>query len=79
MITEQLARVFAGGRISGWVERNRHVLETGDFVPEEIARLEKLSPSFAKNTQGMTVEQKALLAMGALMLADKSPLSATHY
>lgn len=79
MAIETLANVFKGGRISGWVERNRHLLEAGDSVPEEIILLEKLSPSFAKNTEKSTLEEKSKIAREALVLADQSPLSATNF
>jgi hypothetical protein len=79
MTIEALANVFKGGRISGWVGRNRHILETGDSVPEEMTLLEKLSPSFAKNTEGSTLEEKAQIVREALALADQIPLSATNF
>ncbi len=79
MALESLANVFKGGRISGWVERNRQALEADDYVPEEIQTLDNLSPSFAKNTSGLSPEEKAKVAREALKLADQSPLSATNY
>lgn len=79
MTAETLAGVFKGGRISGWVERNRQALEAGNCVPEEIQRLEKLSPSFERDTGNFTLEQKAQVAREALSLADESPLSATRF
>lgn len=78
MTTELLANVFKGGRISGWVTRNRQVLETNDYVPEEIQLLDRLSPSFAKNTRGLKMTEKARIAKEALEIADQSPLSATR-
>ncbi len=43
----RLANTFIGGRISGWVERNRQVLAEGDIDPVELELLDKLCPGFA--------------------------------
>lgn len=69
---------FRGGRINGWVARNRQPLETNDYVSEEIKLLEQFSPNFARNTNGLTLEQKVQFIRKALQLADQSPLSATN-
>ena len=76
---EGLAGTFKGGRISGWVERNRQALGEGDVTSVELELLGKLCPSFATETKGLTPEQKAQAARDALTLADQNPLSATNY
>jgi hypothetical protein len=74
-----LAGTFKGGRISGWIERNRQSLGEGEVSSVELELLDKLCPSFATETKGLTPEQKAQAARDALVLADQSPLSATNY
>jgi len=67
-----LANVFMGGRISGWVGRNRSQVS-------ELELLDKLSPGFAEATKGLRPEEKILAITQALAIADGSPLSATNY
>lgn len=78
-IVEGLAGTFKGGRISGWVERNRQAVCEGDRARVELDLLDRLCPSFAEATQGLTPEEKIQAAREALAAADSSPLSATNY
>ncbi|MDP4000819.1 MAG: hypothetical protein Q8P83_01105 [bacterium] len=78
-IVEGLAGTFKGGRVSGWVERNRQAVGEGDQSRIELDLLDKLCPSFAEATQGLTPEEKIQAAQEALVIADSSPLSATNY
>ncbi|MBM4402682.1 MAG: hypothetical protein FJ044_05560 [Candidatus Cloacimonetes bacterium] len=77
-IVSNLAGVFKGGRISGWVIRNRGALESGNWEDVELDRLLVLSPSFAERTAGLTSLEKMDLIVKALALADESYLSATR-
>lgn len=74
-----LASVFKGGRISGWVERNKEAVGAGRTEEVELDLLAKLCPSLAERTREMSAEEKVQLVQEALSLADESPLSATHY
>lgn len=74
-----LAGTFQGGRISGWVERNRQAVGEGDQSAIELDLLDKLCPSFAEATQELSPEEKIQAAQQALAIADSSPLSATNY
>lgn len=78
-IVEGLAETFKGGRVSGWVERNRRAVGEGDQSRVELDLLDKLCPSFAEATRGLTPEEKIQVAREALVVADSSPLSATNY
>ena len=78
-IVRGLTGTFIGGRVSGWVERNRQAVGEGDQSRVELDLLEKLCPSFAEATQGLTPEEKIQAARLALVAADLSPLSATNY
>lgn len=78
-IVQGLAGTFIGGRISGWVERNRQAVGEGDQTRVELELLDRLCPSFAEATQGLTPEEKIQAAREALVAADSSPLSATNY
>lgn len=77
-IISRLASVFKGGRISGWVTRNRKALESERWEDVELGLLLQLSPSFVKGTVGLGEVEKINLVVAALMLADESPLSATR-
>lgn len=78
-IVRGLAGTFMGGRVSGWVERNRQAVGEGDQSRVELDLLDKLCPSFAEATQGLNPEEKIQVAREALVIADSSPLSATNY
>lgn len=75
----RLAGTFQGGRISGWVERNRQAIEEGDQSGIELNLLDKLCPTFAESTRGLSSEEKIQATRQALAIADSSPLSATNY
>lgn len=74
-----LVGTFEGGRINGWVERNRYTICKGDQSEIELDLLDKLCPSFAEDTRGLSPEEKIQAAREALAIADSSPLSATNY
>jgi hypothetical protein len=74
-----LASVFEGGRISGWVERNREAIKAGRTEEVELDSLERLCPSLAERTRKMSADGKVQLIQEALSLTEESPLSATHY
>lgn len=78
-IVEGLAGTFKGGRVSGWVERNRQAVGEGDQSRIEVDLLNKLCPGFAEATQELTPKEKIQAAREALIAADSSPLSATNY
>jgi len=78
-IVRGLVGTFKGGRVSGWVERNRQSVGEGDQSRVELGLLDKLCPSFAEATQGLTPEEKIQAVRGALVAADSRPLSATNY
>lgn len=73
-----LASVFKGGRISGWVARNRQPLRSGNRESVELDLLLQLSPGFAQKTAGLPQAEMIQLIKEALALADENPLSATR-
>jgi len=74
-----LTGVFKGGRISGWVERNRIALQEENANEVDLELLLALSPGLNRMTQGLQAEEKIQLVNQALHLADESPLSTTRY
>lgn len=76
-IVHNLSGVFRGGRILGWVERNRGNL--GQISDEELKKLEQLSPTFARDTKDMEQVERNQIITLALADADEFPISATQY
>ena len=67
-----LANIFIGGRISGWVERNHDDIK-------EIELLLDLCPNFREATQDLNTYRKRMAIGQALNVADCHYLSATNY
>ncbi len=76
---EHLSSLFKGGRIGGWVERNRDLIEKENPEGLELDLLLEHSPGFAELTEELSVEERIQKIREALIKADNNPLSATNY